>query len=296
MKSRNVKIPELRMYTSKKEQDEDIEKEQVLTLEKVQDLNTPEAVIDVETHQDTTEVTQPEERRAETPIQSHSMVDDRLLLNIQEERFVPDSWDDDTGDEGNYLQPDSNMDDLYTLRVPPFLCNLGTRVPSVDRLPGNAQSREGCTGGSIWSGDQRAKQQVTRSSTRVIVELIGFTDSDEEGDRGMLADDGGKVPNNASQALKDDKWKKAMEDEYKSLTSKGVWTLVCKTKNTVPVGVKWILTDRSQVTKHAMWLKGSRRSGDVTLTRRMHQQSQCLQKAQFSRWQHSKVGHCISST
>ena len=115
------------MYTSKKAQDEDMEKEQVLTLERGQDLNTPEAVIDVElqTHQDTTEETKPEERRTETPIQSDSMVDDQMLVNIQEERLVPR-----------------------------------------------------------------------------------------------------KVPKNASQALKDDKWKKAMEDEYKSLIDNGVWTLV----------------------------------------------------------------------
>ena len=41
-----------------------MEKEQALTPERRQDLNTPEAVIDVDiqTHQDTTEETQTEER------------------------------------------------------------------------------------------------------------------------------------------------------------------------------------------------------------------------------------------
>ena len=70
-----------------------------------------------------------------------------MLLNIQEERLVPDSWDDDTGDESNDQQPHSTSDDLYTLRVSPSLCNLGPRAPSVDRLPGIARSGEGCTGG-----------------------------------------------------------------------------------------------------------------------------------------------------
>ncbi len=75
------------------------------------------------------------------------------------------------------------------------------------------------------------------------MDFIRFTDSDEKGDRGMLADDGGKVPKNASQALKDSKWKKAMEDENKSLIDHGVWThtQVCNTKNTVPVSGKWCL-------------------------------------------------------
>ncbi len=122
-----------------------------------------------------------------------------MLLNKQEERLVPDSWNDDTGDESNHQQPDSTRDDLYTLRVSPSLCNLGPRALSVDRLPGIARSGEGYTGGSTGSGEQREKQQLTRTSTRVKsknvkqVDFIRFTDSDEEGDRGMLADDGGKV-------------------------------------------------------------------------------------------------------
>ncbi len=110
------------------------------------------------------------------------------------------------------------------------------------------------------SGDRSKKQQLTRTSARVKskkvkhMDFIRFTDSDEERDTGTLADDGGKVPKNASQALKDSRWKNAMEDDYKSLIDNGVWTLVCKTKNTVPVSGKWCLTlkygpDR-QVTKH----------------------------------------------
>ena len=51
---------------------------------------------------------------------------------------------------------------------------------------------------------------------------ISFKNSDKEGDRGMLAGDGEKVPLNASQELKDGKWKRAMEDEYKSLIDNGV--------------------------------------------------------------------------
>ena len=45
-----------------------------------------------------------------------------------------------------------------------------------------------------------------------------------------------------------------MEDEYKSLIDNGVWTLVSKTKNTVPVSGKWCFTLKygpdGQVTRH----------------------------------------------
>ena len=174
--------------------------------------------------------------------------------------MVPDSWDDDTSDESNHHQLESTRDVLYTLRVSPSLCNLGPRAPSVDRLPGIARSGEGYTGGSTWSGDQTETPQQTRTSARVKsknvkhVDFIRFTDSDEEGDRGMLADDGGKVPKNAIQALKDDKWKTAMEEEYKSLMDNRVWTLVCKTKKTESVNGKWCFTLKygpdGQVTKH----------------------------------------------
>ncbi len=49
-----------------------MENEEVLILERGHDISTPEAVIDVElqTHEDTTEKTQPEERRTETLILS----------------------------------------------------------------------------------------------------------------------------------------------------------------------------------------------------------------------------------
>ncbi len=130
----------------------------------------------------------------------------------------------------------------------------------MDRLPGIARRGEGYTGGSTWSGDQTETPQQTRTSARVKsknvkhVDFIRFTDSVEEGDRGILADDGGKVPKNAIQALKDDKWKTAMEEEYKSLIDNRVWKLVCKTKNTVPVSGKWCFTlkygPNRQVTRH----------------------------------------------
>ena len=179
--------------------------------------------------------------------------------------MVADKWDDHISDENNHQQPESTRDDLYTLRLSPSLFNLAPREPSVDRLPGTTRSGEGYTDRSTWSGDQRErhhkikaeshdvetsvvqaqKQQLIRTSPRVklkklkYVEFNRFTVSDEEGERYMLADDGGKVP---QPTLKDGMWKKAMEDEYKSLIDNRVWTLVCKAKNTLPVSGKWCFT------------------------------------------------------
>ncbi len=80
LKPKNVKFDERRMYASQTAQDEDMEKEQVLILERGQDINTSEAVTDVEiqTHKDTTEEAEPGERRTKTSIQSNSLVDDQI--------------------------------------------------------------------------------------------------------------------------------------------------------------------------------------------------------------------------
>jgi hypothetical protein len=63
-----------------------------------------------------------------------------------------------------------------------------------------------------------------------------------------------EIPRGAKTALKDDKWKKAMEDEYNSLIDNNVWHLVPKTKDTIPVTGKWCFTHKygpdGQITRY----------------------------------------------
>ena len=48
------------------------------------------------------------------------------------------------------------------------------------------------------------------------------------------------LPNNTSEALKEPKWRRAMEDEYNALMKNKTWTLIPNSQNYKLVGKKWV--------------------------------------------------------
>ena len=52
--------------------------------------------------------------------------------------------------DGTLLPLVCTNDDLYTLLILPFVCNLGPRAITMERLPGNTHGSKGCKGWSPW--------------------------------------------------------------------------------------------------------------------------------------------------
>ena len=48
------------------------------------------------------------------------------------------------------------------------------------------------------------------------------------------------LPNNTPEALKEPKWRRAMEDEYNALMKNKTWTLIPNSQNYKLVGNKWV--------------------------------------------------------
>ena len=49
-----------------------------------------------------------------------------------------------------------------------------------------------------------------------------------------------KEPSTFDEAIKDDKWRLAMDDEMQALVENGTWVLVPKKENVTPIGCKWV--------------------------------------------------------
>ena len=62
--------------------------------------------------------------------------------------------------DGSLLPLVCTSDDLYTLLVLPFVCNLGPRALPVDRLPGITHRCGGCKGWSHWLGSHAAQSRT----------------------------------------------------------------------------------------------------------------------------------------
>ena len=62
--------------------------------------------------------------------------------------------------DGTLLPLVCTSNDLYTLRVLPFVYNLGPRALPVERLPGNAYRCGGRKGWSPWLGSHAAQSRT----------------------------------------------------------------------------------------------------------------------------------------
>ena len=63
------------------------------------------------------------------------------------------------------------------------------------------------------------------------------------------------IPNNVQEALKDPKWREAMNEEMKSLQKNSTWEVVDFPEGKIPVGCRWVFTIKYKDDGTIKWFK-----------------------------------------